>query len=154
MIGLNANSLSNVAPNQDTTSSEAISAKGTVQVQAAVNIHVDLSSTGRSLAGSTLQKVKHDDIDASDLPDAIKKTLKLIRETKAQLQEKLQKLQAVRANQQLTPEQRKVRVMAIQSEISSLSATLIAATGTLVRLMNDIPLSDDQKMTTSMLSMT
>ena len=157
MIGLNAPSVINTAlakePTHDTTSSDAIGPKGTVQVKPAVNIHVDLSSTGRSLSGSKLQKGKNDDIDDSGLPDAIKQTLKRIREIKAQLQEKLQELQAAQANQQLTADQRKARVMAIQTEISSLSAALTTASGTLVKLMNDLPLSDEQKMTTSMLSM-
>lgn len=157
MIGLNAPSVLRATlakePTHDTTSSEAIGPKGTVKVKPAVDIHVDLSNTGRSLSAGNVQKNKNDDIDDSDLPDAIKQTLKLIREIKAQLQEKLQELQAAQANQQLTADQRKARVMAIQSEVSALSAALTAASGTLVKLMNDMPLSSDQKMTASMLSM-
>ncbi|NYT61432.1 hypothetical protein H0A66_03710 [Alcaligenaceae bacterium] len=139
---------------RDTTSSDAISPNGTVEVKPAVNIHVDLSGTGRSLSASKLPRAKNDDIDDSGLPEAVKQALKLIREIKAQLQEKLQELQAVKNNPRLTTEQRKARAMAVQSEINILSAALTAATGRLLQLIDNIPMSDDQKMTTSMLSMT
>lgn len=156
MIGLNANSLLSGAIAQEASRDTAIAAvtpQGVTEVKPAARINVDLSSAGRNLSAGKQQQSKNADIDDSDLPDTIKQTLKLIREIRAKLEKKLQELQETMADQRLTTEQRKARIMAIQSEVSTLSGALTAASATLVQLMNDSNLSDEQKITTGMLSM-
>lgn len=157
MIGLNANSLLSIAiakeAARDTASTATAAAQETNQAEPSANINITLSNTGRSLSANASQKSKNSDIDDTDLPDAIKQTLKLIREIRAKLEKKLQELQTTLADQRLNPEQRKLRVMALQSEVDALTGSLTAASAMLVQLMNDLKLSDEQKMTASMLSM-
>lgn len=156
MIGLNANSLLSSAIAQEAsrdTAAAAVSPQGVTEVKPTARINVDLSSAGRSLSTSKQQQSKNSDIDDSNLPDTIKQTLKQIREIRAKLEQALQKLQETMANQHLTAEQRKARVMAIQNEVGSLNAALSAASASLAKLVSDSGLSDEQKITAGMLSM-
>lgn len=115
---------------------------------------VDISPLGRSLAAQSSQRTdKNADIDNSDLPDAIKTLLKMIRELRAALEKKMQELREVQADMSLTPEQKKERMQMIQTEISGISSALVGATQNLNKLINGDTLTDDQKMQAGALAM-
>ena len=114
-------------------------------------INISLSATGRSLSGSSAEKNK--DIDDSDLPAAIKETLKRIRELRMAMQEKIQELNKTMADRSLTDEQRRQRVESLQVEVAALISALALANNALLKLLNDPGLSSDQKMTAGMLSL-
>ena len=114
---------------------------------------VDISPLGRSLSAQSSQRTKNGDIDNSDLPDAVKTLLKMIRELRAALEKKMQELREVQADMSLTPEQKKERMQMIQTEISGLSSALVGATQSLNQLLNGDTLTDDQKMQAGALAM-
>lgn len=115
---------------------------------------VDISPLGRNLAAQSSQRTdKNADIDNSDLPDAVKTLLKMIRELRAALEKKMQELREVQADMSLTPAQKKERMQMIQTEISGLSSALVGATQNLNQLLNGETLTDDQKMQAGALAM-
>lgn len=87
---------------------------------------------------------KNSDIDESGLPDAVKQLLKMIRELKAQLAEKMAELQALMAQSDMDDETRQARAQALQTEVGSISGALTTATAELARVMRDQKLSTEQ----------
>ncbi|NYT80733.1 hypothetical protein H0A70_04390 [Alcaligenaceae bacterium] len=116
-------------------------------------IHVDLSPAGRTLSAAGSKGNANGDIDDSDLPDQIKQALKRIREIRAELQKKQRELQEVMADTRMKPDQRKMRVAMLQSEVMSLTAALHLASNALAKLMNELDLSAEQAMTAGQLMM-
>lgn len=111
-------------------------------------LRVSLSELGR------IQSVaKNDDIDESNLPDAVKEILKMIRALKQQIAEKKQELEAVMADRSLSPEARQVRVEALQGELSSLQGALSSANANLIKVMRDAGLSPEQRQAAATLAM-
>lgn len=104
-------------------------------------LKVTLSAEGlmRSKAES-----KNSDIDESGLPDTVKQLLKMIRELKAQLAEKMAELQALMAQSDMDDETRQARAQALQTEVGSISGALTTATAELARVMRDQKLSTEQ----------
>jgi hypothetical protein len=120
-------------------------------VPAGGGITISLSATGRSLSGSPARK--NQDIDDSDLPAAIKETLKRIRELRMAMQEKIRELNEAMADRSLTDEQRRQRVEGLQVEVAALISALALANNALLKLLDDPGLGSDQKMTAGMLSL-
>ncbi|UUD64767.1 hypothetical protein D16iCDA_03460 [Pseudomonas seleniipraecipitans] len=87
---------------------------------------------------------KNSDIDESGLPDTVKQLLKMIRELKAQLAEKMAELQALMAQSDMDDETRQARAQALQTEVGSISGALTTATAELARVMRDQKLSTEQ----------
>lgn len=115
---------------------------------------VQISQLGRSLSGNSTQGTdKNADINNSDLPDAVKSLLKMIRELRVALEKKLQALREVQADTSLTPAQRKQRMEKIQTEISGLSSALVGATQSLERMISGDMLTDDQKIMAGVMAM-
>lgn len=114
--------------------------------------HVDLSGTGRILSRST--QGKNADIDNSDLPDIIKDALKRIREIRAELEKKLQELNAAMSDKSLSEDQRKARIQGLQSEVAALSAALMDASAALTKLVNDSEMSPEQAVAVGQFLMT
>ena len=122
-------------------------------------VHVDLSSIGKAMASHTVRRQarRNDDIDQTDLPDEIKTLLKRVREIREQLQQKQAELREAMNDTRMRPEQRKMRVAMLQSEIMALSAALILTSNALSRLMSDLKgarrLTDEQAMLAGQLMM-
>lgn len=115
---------------------------------------VTISPLGRGLAAESTQRTdKNADINNSDLPDAVKTLLKMIRELHAALEKKMQALQEVQADMSLTPAQKKERMQRIQTEIAGLSSALVGATQDLNQMLKGDTLTDDQKMVAGTLAM-
>lgn len=111
-------------------------------------LRVSLSELGRTQASA-----KNDDIDESNLPDTIKEILKMIRALKQQIAEKQAQLEALMTDQSLSPEARRVRVEALQSELGSLQGALSSASANLIKVMREAGLSPEQMQTAAKLAM-
>lgn len=116
------------------------------EVQA--GLRVSLSELGRTQAAA-----KNDDIDESNLPDAIKEILKTIRALKQQIAEKKAELEALMADPGLDADTRRLRAEALQMELSSLQSALSAASANLLKVMRESALSSEQMQTAASLAM-
>ncbi|UQY35241.1 hypothetical protein K8U54_01690 [Pseudomonas fulva] len=115
----------------------------------APGVKVSLSDVG--LARSREAENKNADIDKSNLPDEVKRLLKMIRELKAQLAEKMAELQALMAQGDREDEAQQARVRGLQTEIGSINGALSTANAQLVKVMRDQKLSSEQSATVASL---
>ncbi|WP_027910380.1 hypothetical protein [Pseudomonas sp. URMO17WK12:I4] len=105
-------------------------------------VKVSLSAVG--LARSKEAENKNSDIDESNLPDEIKQLLKMIRELKAQLAQKMAELQALMAQGDMEDDAQQAKVRALQTEVGSLNGALSSANAQLVKVMRDQKLTSEQ----------
>lgn len=105
-------------------------------------VKVSLSAVG--LARSKEAENKNADIDESNLPDEIKQLLKMIRELKAQLAQKMAELQALMAEGDMEDDAQQAKVRALQTEVGSLNGALSSANAQLVKVMRDQKLTSEQ----------
>lgn len=135
-------SVVSAAPSKASAAVQAAVGEGSAAAEPSENrIKVSLSVAG--LARSN-ESEKNSDIDESDLSATIKQLLKLIRELKAQLAEKMAELQALMAQQGLDAETRQMRAQALQTEVGSLSGALSSANAQLVKVIREEGLSAEQ----------
>ncbi|SDG83614.1 hypothetical protein SAMN05216588_101128 [Pseudomonas flavescens] len=106
-------------------------------------VRVTLSADGLARAANT-DKEKSKDIDDSNLPDVVKQILKMIRQLKAQLAEKMAELQAMMTDQSLAPEARQAQAQALQTEVGSISSALSGANAQLAKVMREQGVSSEQ----------
>jgi len=104
-------------------------------------VSVTLSAVGVSKAA---RQSNNKDIEESGLPPTIQQTLKMIRELKKQLAEKIAELQALVNDKDLPAQQRQARMAALQSAINAINAALLVATNSLGQAMKDQNLSPEQ----------
>ena len=116
-------------------------------------IHVDLSSAGRTLAAGKPagSSGRNSDIDNSNLPDTAKDLLKRIRELRDELARKQQELQAVASAQNLSADQKQVRLAALNQAMSSLTGAISIASGALAKSMEKT--TPEQQMSAAALAM-
>jgi hypothetical protein len=112
-------------------------------------VKVSISPDGFKAAGAA--KSANADIDDSGLDDNVKQVLKMIRQLKQQIAEKLAELQAIAADKSLTPEEVQAKVANVQGAISSLQAGLMTAQISLAKAMKTM--SADQALKAASLSM-
>ncbi|WP_455923630.1 hypothetical protein [Pseudomonas putida] len=124
----------------DTHAQAAASDDGTEPV-ANPAVTVTLSSPGMSQAA---QQSNNKDIEDSGLPASIQETLKMIRELKKQLAEKMAELQALANDKDVPAQQRQARMAALQSAINAINAAMIVAMSSLAQAMKDQNLSPEQ----------
>ncbi len=124
----------------DTQAQTTASNDGTGPVGSSA-VKVTLSAAGLS---QSVQQSNNKDIEDSGLPPTIQQTLKMIRELKKQLAEKMAELQALANNKNLSPQQRQARIAALQSAINGINAALVTATAALGKAMKDQHLSAEQ----------
>ncbi|WP_256205937.1 MULTISPECIES: hypothetical protein [unclassified Pseudomonas] len=110
---------------------------------------MSLSAVG--LARSKEAENKNADIDESNLPDEIKQLLKMIRELKAQLAQKMAELQALMAQGDMEDDAQQAKVRALQTEVGSISSALSSANAQLVKVMRDQKLTSEQSATVASL---
>ncbi len=109
-----------------------------------------LSELGK---GMSTRSEKHQDIDDSDLPQAIRDLLKMIRELRAQIVEKQAQIEAVMSDQRLDAEGKRQQLEGLQTELASLNSALTAANAQLIKWMRDNGLSSEQMQAASLLAM-
>src|SRR5690606_40718157 len=96
---------------------------------------------------------RYQDIEDSDLPEAVKNLLRMIRDLRAKLAQLMRELRAVQADDSMNPEARRIRLQQIQAQMSALNGALIAATQKLAALMRDIRLGKEQQMAAAQLAL-
>ena len=110
----------------------------------AASIHVDLSPLG-------IQKSKNadrdKDIEESELPDNVKRSLKMIRDQQEKLEEMQQELQKLMSDNSIPSDEKQQKMKFLQAEISSLSRTITDAKSNLIKAMQDQGLTDQQMQT-------
>lgn len=113
-------------------------------------LRVSLSELGKSMSA---KPDENEDIDGSDLPQAIKDLLKMIRELRAQIVEKQAQVEAIMSDQNLDPETKRQQLEALQTELASLNSALTAANANLIKLMRENGLSSEQMQSAATLAM-
>jgi Sec-independent protein translocase protein TatA len=113
-------------------------------------LRVSLSELGRSMSA---KPDKNEDIDKSELPQAIKDLLKMIRELRAQIAEKQAQIDALMRDQSLDPEAKRQQLESLQTELASLNGALASANANLVKLMRENGLSSEQMQAATTLAM-
>ncbi|EIK95056.1 hypothetical protein PMM47T1_18925 [Pseudomonas sp. M47T1] len=104
-------------------------------------VSVTLSAAGMSQA---TQQSNNKDIEDSGLPPTLQQTLKIIRQLKKQLADKMAELQALASDKNLTAQQRQARMAALQTAINAINAAMIIATASLAKSMKELNLSPEQ----------
>ena len=137
-----------------------VGGQGTVGVSspdAPASSRASISDLGRAMSlaasGSTATRSRYRDIDDSDLPDAVKHLLRMIRDLRERLAELARELQAVQADDRLDPEVKHARLLQIQAQMSSLNGALVSATQKLASLMRDMQLDQAQQMSAAQLAL-
>jgi hypothetical protein len=123
------------------TQSQATASDDGTEPLANPAVTVTLSSPGMSKAA---QQSNNKDIEDSGLPAGIQETLKMIRQLKKELAQKMAELQALANDKDLPPQQRQARMAALQSAINAINAAMIVAMSSLAQSMKDQNLSPEQ----------
>jgi len=131
-----------VAATASTETAEQAAAAPAEEAGTAPGVKVSLSEVG--LARSREAENNNADIDESNLPDEVKQLLKMIRELKAQLAEKMAELQALMAQADMDDDAQQARVRALQTEVGSIGGALSTANAQLAQVMRDQKLSSEQ----------
>lgn len=118
--------------------------------QAREGLRVSLSELGKSMSA---KPDRNEDIDKSELPQAIKDLLKMIRELRVQIAEKQAQIDAIMSDQSLDAEAKRQQVEGLQTELASLNSALTTANANLVKLMRENGLSSEQMQAASTLAM-
>lgn len=113
-------------------------------------VRLTLSELGRRLSASA---ASNEDIDNSDLPQAIRDLLKMIRELRQQIAEVKVEIEALMSCLDLEPDSRQRQLETLRDELGALNRALTAANANLLRLMKDNQLSDSQMMTAATLAL-
>lgn len=113
-------------------------------------LRVSLSDLAR---GMSAKASSNQDIDDSDLPESIKQLLKMIRELKAQIADKRAEVEALMAERGLSPEAKRLKLEALQTELATLSGALASANANLLKLMHENNLSSGQMQSAASLAM-
>ncbi len=134
------------------------SALGTPASDTAPSSKSSISDLGRALAEmstktSASASRRHQDIDDSDLPDAVKNLLRMIRDLRERLAELARELQAVQTDEGMDPELRRARLLRIRAQMGTLNGALVAATQKLSSLMREMKLDKSQQMTAAQLAL-
>ncbi|ORC59693.1 hypothetical protein BZK31_09890 [Pseudomonas floridensis] len=111
----------------------------------AEGVKVSLSSLSLQKSAEDKSANSNKDIEESGLPADAQNILKMIRELQQKIEKKQQELQALMADQSLTPEARQSRAGMLQSDLGALTASLMSANNSLAKLSQNGTLSDAQK---------
>ncbi|WP_236440182.1 hypothetical protein [Pseudomonas syringae] len=116
-------------------------------------IKVSLSSLSLEKSAEDRSTRSNKDIEESGLPDQAQKILKMIREIQQKIEDKQQELEALMADTSLSAEVKQARVGVLQSELGTLTASLMTANNSLAKLSRNGTLSDAQAKQASALTM-
>ncbi|HBZ95984.1 MULTISPECIES: hypothetical protein [unclassified Pseudomonas] len=113
-------------------------------------LRVSLSELGKNMSA---KPDKNEDIDKSELPQAIRDLLKMIRELRAQIAEKQAQIDAIMSDQSLDAEAKRQQLDGLQTELASLTGALTSANANLIKLMRESGLSSEQMQAATTLAM-
>ncbi|MFO2465205.1 hypothetical protein OOJ96_15605 [Pseudomonas sp. 15FMM2] len=106
---------------------------------------VTVTFSGASLKAAGAEKAANNDIEESGLAENVQKLLKMIRQLKQQIAEKMAEMSAVMADKRLSPEQAQAKVAGLQSALGGLQAALATAYASLTEAMRDLSAEDALK---------
>lgn len=116
-----------------------------------------ISTLGRALSkaasGTAAGTSPYQDIEDSDLPDTVKHLLRMIRDLRERLAELTRELQAVQADETLSPDTKRTRMLQIRAQMSALNGALMTATRKLASLMREMQLDQAQQMSAAQLAL-
>ncbi|MFC4447400.1 hypothetical protein [Castellaniella denitrificans] len=133
-------------------------AAGSVFLDPPASVRSSISDLGRALSQVASRNASNasdrdQDIDDSDLPDAVKNLLRMIRDLRERLAELARELQAVQTDEGMDPELRRARLLRIRAQMGTLNGALVAATQKLSSLMREMKLDKSQQMTAAQLAL-
>lgn len=106
---------------------------------------VSVTFSGASLRAANAEKTTNNDIEESGLDENVQKLLKMIRQLKQQIAEKMAEMSAVMADKRLSPEQALAKLSGVQSALGGLQAALTAAYASLNEAMKNLSAGDAVK---------
>lgn len=115
------------------------------------SVKVTLSLEGKAMAAK--EGGKNADIDASNLPEGVKKVLKVIREIQQQIQKKMDELNAIMKDQSLSDKEREAKIKSIQVELATLNSQLSSSYNDLNKIQNEMNLSTAERRLAGSLAM-
>ncbi|UQS88911.1 hypothetical protein M5C90_25715 [Pseudomonas chlororaphis subsp. piscium] len=107
------------------------------------SVKVSLSQEGKAKAAE--EQNKNADIDASNLPEAVKKILKVIREIQEKIQKKMEEFETIKNDPSLSDKEREAKAQGVQVELAALTSQLTSRTNDLRRTENELKLSTGQR---------
>jgi len=134
------------------------SAAGNGARDASSSSRPSISDLGRALSRVSSRNAsgasnRDQDIDDSELPDAVKNLLRMIRDLRERLAELARELRAVQADEGMDPEVKRARLLQIRAQMGALNGALVSATQKLSGLMREMKLDKAQQMTAAQLAL-
>ncbi|MGB6007346.1 hypothetical protein [Castellaniella sp.] len=131
---------------------------GEASADGASPVRSSISDLGRALSAASSKVAssasnRYRDIDDSDLPDAVKNLLRMIRDLREKLAELARDLRETQADEGMDPEVKRTRLRQIQAQMSALNGALMAATQKLSSLMREMKLDKEQQMSAAQLAL-
>ena len=130
---------------------------GTPFPDAPASSRASISDLGRAMSmaasGSTATRSRYRDIDDSDLPEAVKHLLRMIRDLRERLAELARELGAVQADESLDQETRRARLLQLRARMSAMNSALMSATQKLASLMRDMRMDQARQMSAAQLAL-
>ena len=106
---------------------------------------VSVTFSGASLKAASAEKTANDDIEESGLDENVQKLLKMIRQLKQQIAEKMAEMSAIMSDKRLSPEQVLAKLSGVQSALGGLQASLTGAYASLSEAMKNLSAEDAVK---------
>ena len=106
---------------------------------------VSVTFSGASLNAAKAEKTANSDIEESGLDENVQKLLKMIRQLKQQIAEKMAEMSAVMSDKRLSPEQSLAKLSGVQSALGALQASLTSAYASLSEAMKNLSAEDAVK---------
>lgn len=130
-------------PKKHSTVSEAGETAALSETKPAEGVSVTFS--GASLRAANAEKTANNDIEESGLDENVQKLLKMIRQLKQQIAEKMAEMTAIMADKRLSPDQAQAKLGAVQAALGSLQAALTSAYASLNEVMKNLSAEDAVK---------
>lgn len=111
-----------------------------------MSTRISISGSGQALSKAGGADGRYEDINNSDLPSGVKHLLRMIRDLRLMLNKLAQELQAVRADQIMSAETKRVRLLQIQAQLSAVNGALMQAAQKLASMVHDSKLDSGQQM--------
>ncbi|CAG9167801.1 hypothetical protein LMG23992_00917 [Cupriavidus laharis] len=136
-----------VTGNADATAN----APGIAVKQPGTDVRISMSGSALASRGTAKEaSTKDSDIDNSNLPDNVKKLIKRLRELREKLEQKVQELQELSNSTAGSPEQRRMRIEALRSEVGALTAAMNSVSADLAQATRKFT-SDEKKLVGSLI---
>lgn len=104
-----------------------------------------MTFSGASLKAANAEKAANNDIEESGLDENVQKLLKMIRQLKQQIAEKMAEMSSIMADKRLSPDQAQAKLGGVQAALGGLQAALTSAYASLNEAMKNLSAEDAVK---------